>query len=162
MYDWGMEPFEHVSRAHWGDLEGMKIAGLVRLSFELHSDEPEIDTSPYGMTGRDIKGKEEQEKDCCSYVERRKGSYVYTYVAPSTSAWKRKQVPMPDGTFGYRVRRPIFEGALKQRRGGTRRPQPVASDVSTERWNRLAFPLVGVAHLAGKRTKGPWTRSSPR
>jgi hypothetical protein len=24
-----------VQRAHWGDLEGMNIAGLVRLSFEL-------------------------------------------------------------------------------------------------------------------------------
>ena len=116
-----MEPFEHVSRAHWGDLTGMNLAGLVRLSFELDADaadESEIDTSPYGMTGRDIKGKGEQEKDCRSYVERRKGSYVYTYVEPSTSAWKRKRVPMPDGTYGYRVLRPIFEGALRDLKRG--------------------------------------------
>jgi hypothetical protein len=84
-----------VSRAHWGDLTGMNLAGLVRLSFELDADaadESEIDTSPVRQTGRDIKGKGEQEKDCRSYVERRKGSYVYTYVEPSTSAWKRKRV----------------------------------------------------------------------
>jgi DNA invertase Pin-like site-specific DNA recombinase len=113
-----MESFEHVSRAHWGDLAGLNIAGLVRLSFELETDESEIDTSPYGMTGRDIKGKEEQEKDCRSYVDRRKGNYVYTYVEPATSAWKRKRVAMPDGSYGYRVLRPIFEGALKDLKRG--------------------------------------------
>ncbi|MFC0431821.1 recombinase family protein [Kutzneria buriramensis] len=151
-----MEPFEHVSRAHWGDLEGMNIAGLVRLSFELDTGEPEIDTSPYGMTGRDIKGKVEQEKDCRSYVDRRKGSYVYTYVEPSTSAWKRKQVPMPDGTYGYRVRRPIFEGALKDlKRGvtpdGQRLDGLVVYDIDRlTRDNRHLEDAIEVVQLFGR------------
>jgi site-specific DNA recombinase len=90
-------PQEYVSRAHWGNLEHMNIAGIVRLSFEIDvkKDAAEIDTSPYGMTGRDIKGKDEQTKDCRSYVESRKGNYVYTYVEPSTSAWKRKRCSCP-------------------------------------------------------------------
>jgi site-specific DNA recombinase len=65
-----------VQRAQWGDLEGMNIAGLVRLSFELAGSDRS--SGPF-LTGRDIKGRDEQAKDCRTYVDTRKGNYVYTY-----------------------------------------------------------------------------------
>ncbi|MFI9382110.1 recombinase family protein [Kutzneria sp. NPDC052558] len=153
-----MEPFERVSRAHWGNLENLNIAGIVRLSFELDvkKDASEIDTSPYAMTGRDIKGKDEQTKDCRSYVESRKGNYVHTYVEPSTSAWKRKHVVMPDGTMGYRVLRPVFEGALKDlKRGvapnGKRLDGLVVYDIDRlTRDNRHLEDAIEVVQLFGR------------
>src|SRR5687768_3557285 len=102
-----------VARAHWGDLEGLNFAGLVRLSFEVEGRA----LAPY-MTGRDIKGRDEQTKDCRGYVEGRKGNYVYTYEAPDTSAYKRKRVRLPDGRMAYRVVRPVFEGALEDLKRG--------------------------------------------
>jgi hypothetical protein len=95
------------TRAHWGDLEGMNFAGLVRLSFEPdYGKEPEPKRGKGYMTGRDIKGRDEQEKDCGGYVEHRKGRYVYTYEEPDTSAFKRRPVRLPDGRTVYRVIRP--------------------------------------------------------
>lgn len=106
---------DQVQRAHWGDLSGLHIAGLVRLSFELGPDAPRTGIP---MTGRDIRGRDEQEKDCRTFVESRGGSYVHTYVEPDTSAWKRKRVRLPDGRYGYRVIRPVFEGALNDLKRG--------------------------------------------
>lgn len=106
-----------IERAHWGDLEGMQLAGLVRLSFEPHlGDEPK-QAKGY-MTGRDIKGRSEQTKDCHGYVESRKGRYVYTYEEPDTSAYKRRRVVLPDGRAVYRVIRPVLEGALDDLKRG--------------------------------------------
>ncbi|MFF4865122.1 recombinase family protein [Streptomyces sp. NPDC001231] len=70
-------------------------------------------------TGRDIKSREEQEKDARRFVESRGGRHVYTYEEPDTSAWKRKRVRQPDGTISYRVIRPAFEGALEDLKRGT-------------------------------------------
>lgn len=109
-----------VQQAHWGDLEGMNLAGLVRLSFEFEGTQDSLGRrAPTAyLTGRDIKGREEQTKDARGYVESRKGRYVYTYEEPDTSAYKRKRVRLPDGRMAYRVVRPVFEGALDDLKRG--------------------------------------------
>ncbi|WP_406428158.1 recombinase family protein [Streptomyces sp. NBC_00147] len=119
-----------VQRAHWGDLTGQCWAGLARLSLEPDDE----DSAPAGetssqptasgkkwrpATGRDVKSRDEQEKDNRRFVESRGGRYVYTYEEPDTSAWKRKRVRQPDGTLTYRVIRPVFEGALEDLKRGT-------------------------------------------
>ncbi|MFC6021883.1 recombinase family protein [Plantactinospora solaniradicis] len=106
---------ELVERAHWGDLAGMNFGGLVRLSYETEADSEE--RKGY-MTGRDIKGREEQEKDCGTYVSSRKGNYVFTYEEPNTTAYKRRRIVLPDGRSVYRVVRPVFEGALNDLKKG--------------------------------------------
>jgi hypothetical protein len=86
----------------------MQFAGLVRLSFELGT----VRVSEIGFAaGRDIKGRDEQAKDCRRYVESRSGTYLHTYEEPDTSAYKRKRVRLPDGRTVYRVERPVFEAA---------------------------------------------------
>ncbi|MGW7383574.1 hypothetical protein [Streptomyces sp. NPDC054794] len=77
------------------------------------------------MTGRDIKSTEEQERDGRQFVESRGGRYVYTYMEPDTSAWKRRRVRLPDGSIGYRVVRPVYEGALEDR--SRQRPRTVSA-----------------------------------
>ena len=115
-----MEQSDRVRRAHWGDLSGLNLAGLVRLSFELERDDPHSNVRRIPLTGKDIRGREEQEKDCRTYVEGRQGHYIHTYVEPDTSAWKRKRVQLPDGRYAYRVIRPVFEAALEDlKRGST-------------------------------------------
>ncbi len=104
-----------IDRARSGDLAGLNFAGLVRLSFETDDDL----TDPHPLTGKDIKGRDEQTVDCRSYVERRNGVYVHTYEEPNTSAYKRRPVQMPDGRMVYRVIRPIFEAALADLKRGT-------------------------------------------
>lgn len=122
-----------VQRAHWGDLEGQRWAGLVRLSLEADDEVLPAPTSNEApnlqagstqrwrpATGKDIKSRDEQEKDARRFVESRGGRYVHTYEEPDTSAWKRKRVRQPDGTVSYRVIRPVFEGALDDlKRGAT-------------------------------------------
>ncbi|MFF7988454.1 hypothetical protein ACFZDG_01515 [Kitasatospora xanthocidica] len=119
-----------VTRAHWGDLTGQNWAGLVRLSFEVDADsthaagkQSDSDNAAPGrrfvpLTGRDIKGRDEQEKDARQFVESRGGRYVHTCEEPDTSAWKRKRVRLPDGQVIYRVIRPVFEGALANLKEG--------------------------------------------
>ncbi|MEY9968960.1 site-specific DNA recombinase [Streptacidiphilus sp. MAP12-16] len=115
-----------VQRAQWGDLSGQNWAGLVRLSFESGHEDDEQSTEDktarratfVPMTGRDIKGRDEQDKDNRRYVESRGGSYVYTYEEPDTSAWKRRRVRLRDGQVVYRVVRPVFEGALDDLKHG--------------------------------------------
>ncbi|GHD68759.1 integrase [Streptomyces mirabilis] len=118
-----------VQRARWGDLAGQNWAGLVRLSFEVDEGPATAGDDATGstdakpafrpMTGRDIRSRDEQEKDNRSFVESRGGRYVYTYEEPDTSAWKRKRVRLPSGEIGYRVIRPVFEGALEDLKRGT-------------------------------------------
>ncbi|MER7679945.1 recombinase family protein [Streptomyces sp. NPDC096934] len=113
-----------VQRAHWGNLEGQNWAGLARLSTEEIEGEALDDgatesTRFVPMTSRDIKSTEEQEKDGRQFIESRGGRYVYTYLEPDTSAWKRRRVRLPDGSTGYRVVRPVFEGALEDLKQGT-------------------------------------------
>ncbi|MEV7025506.1 recombinase family protein [Kitasatospora sp. NPDC093558] len=108
---------ELIRQVQWGKLEGQNWAGLTRLSTE--EEEGELtDTTASGkakkyLTGKDIKSRDEQEKDDREFVESRGGRYVYTYTEPDTSAWKRRRVRLPDGQVAYRVVRPVFEGALK-------------------------------------------------
>src|SRR3954469_7478047 len=113
-----MEQSDQVRRAHWGDLSGLNLAGLVRVSFELERDDPHGNVHRIPLTGKDIRGREEQEKDCRTYVEGRQGHYIHTYVEPDTSAWKRKRVQLPDGRYAYRVIRPVFEAALEDLKRG--------------------------------------------
>ncbi|MEU5347751.1 recombinase family protein [Streptomyces sp. NPDC020766] len=86
---------------------------------ELSSDDTLDRSVPRFMTGRDIKSTEEQERDGRRFVESRGGRYVHTYMEPDTSAWKRRRVRLPDGSTGYRVVRPVFEGALEDLKRGT-------------------------------------------
>ncbi|MFF4603777.1 recombinase family protein [Streptomyces sp. NPDC001339] len=119
---------ELVQKARWGDLKGQNWAGLVRLSFEADegpataendaTDDTEARPVFRPMTGRDIKGRDEQEKDSRSFIESRGGRYVYTYEEPDTSAWKRRRVRLPNGEIGYRVVRPVFEGSLEDLKRG--------------------------------------------
>lgn len=104
-----------VRRAHRGDLDGLNFAGLVRLSFELGYG---AHRSAGPMTGRDINGRDEQEKAVRAYVEGRGGIYAHTYEEPDISAWGRKRVRLPDGRYGYRVIRPVLEGALDDLKAG--------------------------------------------
>jgi hypothetical protein len=110
-----------VTRAHWGDFSGMNLAGLVPLSFEIIDDGDDAGKRSGQLTGRDIKGRDEQVKDCMKLTDSRGGSYVHTYEEPDTSAWKRRRVRLPDGRYGWRVVRPVFEAALEDlKRGRTR------------------------------------------
>jgi hypothetical protein len=100
----------------------MNFAGLVRLSFELDTAGSTEHKPRAGyLSGRDIKGRDEQEKDCRGFTEHRKGNYVYTYEEPDTSAYKRQRVKLPDGRIAYRVVRPRLRGRV----GGLEaRPNP--------------------------------------
>ncbi|MER5536289.1 hypothetical protein [Streptomyces mirabilis] len=72
-------------RARWGDLAGQNWAGLVRLSFEVDEGPATAGDDATGstdakpafrpMTGRDIRSRDEQEKDNRSFVESRGGRY---------------------------------------------------------------------------------------
>lgn len=104
----------HIDLARTGDLTGLNLAGLVRLSFEADEDDP----SSFPLTGRDIRGRDEQANDCRAYVEKRGGKYIHTYEEPNTSAYKRRKVRQPDGRTVYRVVRPVFEAALADLRRG--------------------------------------------
>ena len=111
-----------IIRAQAGKLAGLNFAGIVRMSFELPPDEtavPETEfLNRFHQTGKDIKGRDVQDEDCRTYVERRDGTYVFTYDEPSTSAWKRVRVILPDGTVAWRVVRPVFDQALADLRRG--------------------------------------------
>ena len=49
-----MEQSDRVRRAHWGDLSGLNLAGLVRLSFELERDDPHSNVRRIPLTGKDM------------------------------------------------------------------------------------------------------------
>ncbi len=81
--------------ARIGKLDGLNLAGLVRMSHETkHKDDDESGNDHSNraykpFTGEDINNCDEQEKFCRRYTEVRGGKYVYTYDEPDTSAWKR-------------------------------------------------------------------------
>ena len=106
-----------IERIRRGDLSGLSLAGLVRLSFEpnynQHKDRPLA-----LMSGADINGRENQDELCRRYVESRGGRYVYSYDEPDTSAWKRKRVTNPDGSYRWEVVRPVFDGMIADLKKG--------------------------------------------
>lgn len=108
---------EFIDRVRRGDFHGLKLAGLVRLSFEpkylKDKGRPMV-----LLSGADVNGREDQEERCRRYVEERGGEYVYSYDEPNTSAWRRKRMIKPDGTIEWRVKRPVFEGALEDLKRG--------------------------------------------
>lgn len=113
-------PLKIIERAHTGNLEGMNFAGLVRLSFETNPKDKEKPRA-IPLTGADINNREEQERKCRAYVESRGGNYIDTYDEPDTSAWKKQRIQQADGTYIYRVIRPVLEGALLDLKRGVAR-----------------------------------------
>ena len=109
---------DSIARARRGDFTGLRLAGLVRESMEANPSPERLATRP--MSGRDIKSRDEQAKDCRAYSERGGGVYVHTYTEPDTSAYKRRRVTLPDGRRGYRVVRPVYEEALNDLKRGQR------------------------------------------
>ncbi|MFM9793338.1 recombinase family protein [Streptomyces turgidiscabies] len=104
-----------IDRIQRGDWNGFRLAGLVRLSFELLTD---ADYSGPVLTGNDINNREEQERLIRERVESRGGTYVGTYSEPDTSAWKKRRLKQPDGTYKRRVIRPVLYGALADLKNG--------------------------------------------
>ncbi|MFB6518614.1 recombinase family protein [Streptomyces sp. NPDC056401] len=104
-----------IERIQRGDWTGLKFAGLVRLSFELLTD---ADYSGPVLTGNDINNREEQERLIRERVQRFGGTYVGTYNEPDTSAWKKRRIKQPDGTYKSRVIRPVLYGALADLKSG--------------------------------------------
>lgn len=98
------------------DFTGLCIAGLARMSREV--DDSDEETRPGYRTGRDIAGREVQTEDCQGYTERRGGTYQYTYEEPDTSAFKQRRIRQADGSFIYRVVRPVFDKMLEDLRRG--------------------------------------------
>lgn len=77
-----------MTRAQWGDLTGLNLAGMVRMSDESVRASDLARAAPaHILTGHDIKGREVQELDCRAVAEKRGGRYVFTYEEPDTSAW---------------------------------------------------------------------------
>lgn len=107
-----------MTRAQWGDLSGLNLAGMVRMSDEAVRASDLARAALPTLTGHDIKGREVQELDCQAVAVKRGGRYVHTYEEPDTSAWKRRRVRQPDGTVVWRAIRPIFEGALEDLKRG--------------------------------------------
>jgi site-specific DNA recombinase len=112
-----------VVRARRGDFTGLNLAGLVRSSVELGGKDDDEEKrkrrlAARPMGGRDIRGPDEQEKDCREYADRGGANYVFTYEEPDTSAFKKRRVTLPDGRRGYRVIRPVFADALNDLRKG--------------------------------------------
>lgn len=135
-----------VQRVLRGDLTGMRIAALVRLSFERKdkkgkkhgkktdaaaartvADVDDLDDLDYGdsrddrrfwLTGKHINNRKIQASDCRDSVAAGGGVYGFTFQEPHTSAYKKKRVILPDGTVGLRVVRPVLDQALACLRAG--------------------------------------------
>ncbi|MBL7488387.1 recombinase family protein [Frankia sp. AgB1.9] len=106
-----------VQRAHLGDLTGLNFAALVRLSFEVDPQKLE-ELKVKVLADLDINNREVQLEDCETYIRSRGGTLIYYYDEPNSSAWKKRKVKLPDGTVGYRVIRPIFDGVLEDLKRG--------------------------------------------
>lgn len=113
-----------IEQARFGDLTGLHLGALVRISEEDLKQEPipvgsgETPILRRPRSGTEIKGRETQESDCASFITARGGIHVFTYQEPDTSAWKRKRITLPDGTVAWRVERPVFEGAMEDLKHG--------------------------------------------
>jgi site-specific DNA recombinase len=70
-------------------------------------------------TGLDINNRDEQVLRCTERLEAAGARVVHVYHEPHTSAWKRKRIRQDDGTFIYRVVRPVYKQALTDLSKGT-------------------------------------------
>lgn len=145
---------ELIIRFQRGNLNGLNLAGLVRLSFEVGQGKRE--RPAVLRSGADINGREDQELRCRLAVEDRGGNYIYTYDEPDTSAWKRRRVRQEDGSYIYRVIRPIYEGALADlKRGVAPNGQPLDGLIVYDldrltRDNRHLEDAIDVVEHSGK------------
>jgi site-specific DNA recombinase len=114
-------------RVRVGDLTGLNVAALVRLS---HEENPE-GYKPIGQarSGAELNNREDQERQVREYVERRGGNYIGPYDEPDTSAWKRKKLVQPDGSVIWRVVRPVYRNALEDLKNGVYSPTGKRLDV---------------------------------
>lgn len=114
-------------RVRAGDLTGLNVAALVRLS---HEENPE-GYKPIGQarSGRELNNREDQERQVREYVEKHGGVYVGPYDEPDTSAWKRRKLTQPDGSVIWRVVRPVYKNALEDLKSGTYGPTGELLDV---------------------------------
>src|SRR3954454_10968323 len=108
-----------IALAQRGDFTGMNFVILARLSTEAKQRKrakKRAKAAAKGkalpLTGMDINNRDEQVNSCTERIEARGGKVVYVYMEPHTSAWKRKRVRQPDGTFKYLVIRPVYRQAL--------------------------------------------------
>jgi site-specific DNA recombinase len=80
------------------------------MSFELNLEDVEDDlTREQPRTGKDIRGRDVQDQDCRTYVEKRDGVYVYTYEEPDTSL----EAPAPAGHVCVKLRQAVVSGCLE-------------------------------------------------
>ena len=105
-----------IEKAKRGDLSGMNIAILARLSdeskFRRHAEKKNKKRHPRPMTGLDINNREEQALICTRRIEAQGGQVIHVYHEPHTSASKRRRVVQPDGTVVWRVIRPVYKQAI--------------------------------------------------
>lgn len=108
-----------IALAQRGDYTGMNFVILARLSTEAKSRKraekrakAEKKGKKLAVTGMDINNRDEQVNACTERIESRGGKVVFVYMEPHTSAWKKKRVQQPDGTFKYLVVRPVYRKVL--------------------------------------------------
>lgn len=102
------------------DLSGLNLASLVRLSFEPNLEKKRQRPSIL-LSGADINGREDQDNRVKRAIESYGAQHVFTYDEPDTSAWKRRKVHVvTDGveTVEWRVKRPVYDGALEDLKRG--------------------------------------------
>lgn len=110
---------ELIQQTMRGDLTGMNFGIIARMSNEsrrrkhlkARAENPEA--APQYLTGLDIDTRDRQVIRCTKWIEERGGHVVEVYDEPHTSAWKRRPVTEPDGSVVYRVKRPVYQRALK-------------------------------------------------
>lgn len=98
-----------VERASRGDLTGLNFIGLARLSHEPDHDK---ERPAIPLRGTDFSNREEHIRLNQEFIQSLGGIYLGTVDEPDTSAWKKKRIKQPDGTYIYRVIRPKYEMAL--------------------------------------------------
>jgi DNA invertase Pin-like site-specific DNA recombinase len=156
-----------------GDLTGMNFGIIARMSNEsrrrkhlkTRAENPEA--APSYRTGLDIDTRDRQVIRCTRWIESRGGRVVDVYDEPHTSAWKRRPIVEPDGSVIYRVKRPVYQRALKDlargvAKNGERMDGLMATDADritrsnrdledaidvVEHWHRPILELSGTLDL---------------
>jgi site-specific DNA recombinase len=89
---------------------------------ELDVDPATLNWLLYARESEDSEGDAEQVTnqitDLRSFVGQIGGTIGSEYVENDTSAFRKVRVPLPDGTYGYRVVRPVWDRAMAELRRG--------------------------------------------